>query len=154
MQGMLYDMDNRPVCGYELMLDQKIRVFTDINGRFEFPSVTYKTHTLTGHGNGYIEINRPYDFSDRNQILYLRIRSTENLYCQLDKQLGKEQNADAAETLRVLSKTEKSKLKYKLYESLYRYISSETSDKSLLTTEIKELENKLKFETKKKTGAE
>ena len=154
MQGMLYDFDNSPICGYELELDGKIRVFTDINGRFEFPSAEYKTHTLTGNGNGYIEIDRAYDFSDRSQILYLKIPSIDNLYTQLDTALSTSQNEEAEKLLQTLSKYRQTEPKFKLYEAIYRFRNSTDTDKSLLTTEIKQLENELSVMTKKKTGAE
>ena len=154
MQGMFYDYDNRPVCGYELVLDEKIHVFTDINGRFEFPATEYKTHALKGQGNGYDSIDRTYDFSSRSQILYLRIPSIENLYCQLDTQLMNGQNDEAEKTLRNLSRTEQAQNKYKLYDTILHLRNSSDQDKNMLTKEIINLENIIIAETKKKTGAE
>jgi len=147
MQGMLYDYDNRPVCGYELILDNKMHVFTDINGRFEFPSSEYRTHTLTGNGNGYEAVDRAYDFANRGQILYLRIPSIENLYCQLDTQLVNGQNDKAEKILQTLSKTEQTQNKFKLYSAILRLRKSSDTDKNLLIMEIKTLESKIQSET-------
>ena len=64
---MLYDFDNCPIAGYCVQVDESVKTFTDINGRFSLPGVAYGVHTVRGSGEKHLILNRNTSFRTRRK---------------------------------------------------------------------------------------
>ncbi len=73
LNGMVYDYDNRPVSDVAVVLDEKWKIETDINGRFSFPLVEPGDYTLELEKEGYEPLERTFHFHSRTQVFYIKI---------------------------------------------------------------------------------
>lgn len=128
LQGMLYDYDNRPVCGYTISIDKKTKTFTDINGRFVFNDVPFGNHMITGEGNNHIPYQDSFDFNDKTQVLYIRVSSNDWLYSWIDSQIEKCAFSEVEKSLTLFSPDQKQTRKYFLYSAIYNFRTSKESE--------------------------
>ena len=98
LAGMVYGADNRPVRGARILLDNTVEAQTDINGRFVTAPIPSGRHdfliTKEGHEPQMISV----EFTDRLQVLYVRLISLDYLLERAEAQIDQE-NLDQAETL-------------------------------------------------------
>jgi len=80
LTGMVYNSNSIPCVGAVLRVDDKKEAYTaDINGRFVIPNLKRGEHLIhvskDNHEPELVEL----DFSDRRQVLYVRLTSNESL---------------------------------------------------------------------------
>ena len=86
--GMVYDLGGKPCVNAAISLDEETTAQTDINGRFVLQSVTKGSHTVNVRKSGYEDLNTKLDFVNRNQVLYLRVTSFDQLLAQTEQALS------------------------------------------------------------------
>ncbi len=79
LNGMVYDYDSRPVSNVTVVLDEKWKIETDINGRFCFPLVEPGDYTLELEKEGYEPLELTFHFHSRTQVFYIKIISLDQL---------------------------------------------------------------------------
>lgn len=85
--GMVYTLDGRPVRGARILIDGSIETRTDINGRFISEPISAGIHKLIIRKAGYEAEELTIDFSDRLQVLYVRLVSFEYLLEEAELQI-------------------------------------------------------------------
>lgn len=118
LQGMMYDYDNRPICGYIVSVDGKQKTVSDINGRFTISGISYGPHLLSGYGREFGSYSEDIEFNDKTQIVYIRIPSDESLFVALDAQIDDMDFIGAHTTLAQISEEGKKHKKYELYDAI------------------------------------
>jgi len=78
LMGMVYSSRSIPCVGAVLQVDEKVYT-ADINGRFVIPNLKRGKHQIEVSKEGYEPEIISLDFSDRRQILYVRLISNESL---------------------------------------------------------------------------
>lgn len=124
MQGMIYDYENRPVCGYTIALEGTGKTVTDLNGRFCFANVPYGTGSLSGEGPRHADYRDIFEFADRAQILHVRIPSCAWLYREADRELSEGDLGGARKNLESLPGRERETSVWKIYDAACRYLSA------------------------------
>ena len=79
LNGMVYDYDNRPCARVTVVLDQKWKVETDINGRFYFPPIEAGDYTLMFEKKDYEPVELSFHFHSRMQVFYVKMISIDQL---------------------------------------------------------------------------
>jgi len=80
LMGMVYSSRSIPCAGAVLRVNDEKRTYTaDINGRFVIPDLKRGRHLLDVANDGHEPEVITLDFSDRRQILYIRLISNESL---------------------------------------------------------------------------
>ena len=88
INGMVYDFSNRPVANCEISLGRRGLIGTsDINGRFSIPRVPIGNYTLTAFKDGHERYSEEFLIKQRNQIIYIRLPSQNQLLDLLDEAL-------------------------------------------------------------------
>ena len=124
LQGMLYDFDNCPIAGYCVQVDESVKTFTDINGRFSLPGVAYGVHTVRGSGEKHLDFEQEYQFSDKTEILHIRIPSYETTWVLIDTALEARNIPEAQRLLAALPNTEQDTLPWRLYHAIACYLEA------------------------------
>lgn len=124
LQGMVYDTENKPIAGYELILNDSKKTYTDINGRFSFLQIKPGLYSIKGKGANYVSIEQSYNYTDKTGILYISVPSLDRVYIQVDKNLEKNNIETAIKLLQSLPKEEIQSLTYKLYSNIISYKES------------------------------
>lgn len=124
LQGMLYDCDNSPVPGYCVQIDSDSKTFTDINGRFSFPDVSWGTHAISGSGENHIPFAQEYEFSDKTAIFHAVIPSHDAIYVKTDSALARRDAREAERLLEQLPEKERATEAWRLYSAIARYIDA------------------------------
>lgn len=97
--GMVYDHDNQPCGGAQIILDDKEGPQTDINGRFAVNSVTRGEHQIRVRKDGFEELTVTFEFLNRSQVLYLRAISYHQLLRRAEAALGRKRWHEADQLL-------------------------------------------------------
>lgn len=121
IHGMIYDFENRPVSGYVLMLNNDLRVVTDVTGRFTFEKVKIGTYSLTGQGGLYESCCETVDVYARGQIIYLRIPSLYQLLNLADSSLENHKIAEAETYLNRARTIEGENIDIDIYSSIVEF---------------------------------
>ncbi|CAD7837555.1 hypothetical protein S1OALGB6SA_870 [Olavius algarvensis spirochete endosymbiont] len=80
LMGMVYNSRSSPCVGAALRVDDEKGVYTsDINGRFVIPKLKRGRHLIHISNDGHEPEVVTLNFSDRRQILYIRLTSNESL---------------------------------------------------------------------------
>lgn len=135
LQGMIYDYENKPVCGFHVSIDGKQKTVTDINGRFTIPDVLFGTHAIEGNGTEYSPWSENIDFNDKTQVLYIRVPSTLWLFAKLDGDLTESDFKEAKKTLSQFSASETQSPRYTLYSNIFLFRTSTTDNKDFYFNE-------------------
>lgn len=85
--GMVYDHDQAPCANALIVVDGTDGPHTDINGRFQTDPIARGEHRVAVRKAGYEELEVSLDFMDRNQVLYLRVVSVDQLLRQAEAAL-------------------------------------------------------------------
>jgi hypothetical protein len=95
VNGMIYDFSNRPIPNYTIFLGEKYSSMTDINGRFLISKVPAGNYIIHGEGGGYESYQSAVVISQREQIIYIRLPSFNQLLELADTALVKNQINEA-----------------------------------------------------------
>jgi predicted Zn-dependent protease len=97
--GMVYDFDNQPCSGARIVLDDEEGPQTDINGRFIIGSLSSGEYKIQVKKEGYEELTANFKFSNKNQVLYLRIISFNQLLRKAEYALEKKRLKETGELI-------------------------------------------------------
>jgi tetratricopeptide (TPR) repeat protein len=94
--GMVYDQDQKPCAAAQLTVDGRDGPRTDVNGRFLIDALRRGDHRVRVSKEGFEPLEVPVSFTDRTQVLYLRVVSFNQLLRQAEEALdrGRLQQAD------------------------------------------------------------
>ncbi|GHV88640.1 hypothetical protein AGMMS50267_10000 [Spirochaetia bacterium] len=95
VNGMVYDFSNRPVPNYKITIGKKYTSTTDINGRFLIEKVPVGTYAMRGERAGYETYQSDITISQKEQIIYIRLPSFNQLLELADAALVKNQINEA-----------------------------------------------------------
>lgn len=95
LMGMVYDENHQPCTEVKVVLDGERTVLTGIDGRFFFGGVTKGPHTLEVSKPGYYPLTVKFEFSSRNQVMYVQILSLVGLLKEVEKALEDRRFSDA-----------------------------------------------------------
>ena len=98
--GMIYDYDNQPCPGALIIVDGEEGPATDINGRFAIVSLTKGEHRIRIKKEGYEELSVIFEFISKDQVLYLKIISYNQLLRQIEHSLERKRLKDVEELIR------------------------------------------------------
>ncbi len=73
--GMIYDADNQPCPGVQLIVDGAPGPVTDIRGRFVIPGLARGSHTIVARKASFEELSAKIDFLNRTDALHLTMTS-------------------------------------------------------------------------------
>lgn len=144
LQGMVYDYENRPIAGYIISIKNYGKTTTDINGRFMLDGIKYGTVEICGEGQNYSLYTDNFDFSDKTQILYLKIPSYEWLYTSIDTHIEKEEFSMAEKILSEFPAEEQKKSRYLFYKAIFDFRTTRGTEKSTILENLKVLKGKMK----------
>ena len=89
--GMMYDEDNQPCSGVNLLLDGATSagngIVTDVRGRFVLPGLSRGEHAVVARKDGYEELSVKIQFLNRTDVLFLRMVSFGQLLADAEKAL-------------------------------------------------------------------
>jgi tetratricopeptide (TPR) repeat protein len=83
--GMIYDYDNKPCPDVKTTVDGEEGPTSDINGRFVIRSMSRGEHRITCMKDGYEKVSMAFQFTSRNQVLYVRMISFNQLLDSAEK---------------------------------------------------------------------
>ncbi len=97
--GMVYDERNEPCAGARLEIDGAPGPTTDLSGRFSVPELGRGAHRVAIAKAGFERLEVAFDFYDRNQVLYLKVVSLEELLSRTETALADRKLAEAESLL-------------------------------------------------------
>lgn len=77
--GMVYDSENAPVSGADIVLDGVRTTESSVDGRFVFDSVSRGEHALEASRSGMERVSLDFELVDRSQVLYLQMTTLYSL---------------------------------------------------------------------------
>lgn len=99
LSGMVYSADSRPVRGARIRIDDGIEAQSDINGRFVTEPISPGMHSFVIHKEGFEPQTLAIEFSDRLQVLYVRLISLDYLLREAETRIDQEELDTAAALL-------------------------------------------------------
>jgi hypothetical protein len=87
LTGMVYDHDQAPCANALVVVDGTDGPHTDINGRFATDPIGRGGHRVLVKKQGFEELEVSFEFMNRNQVLYLRVISVDQLLRQAETAL-------------------------------------------------------------------
>jgi tetratricopeptide (TPR) repeat protein len=84
---MIYDFSNRPVPYCDISLGRRLNSSTDINGRFTFPGVSFGEYIISISKKGYETYIDEILINEKNQVIYIRLPSLNQLLELVDEAL-------------------------------------------------------------------
>lgn len=109
LYGMIYDADNLPVPNAEIKIDNFSVVKSDNNGRFIINGLSRGSHIIEVTKKNF-KLHKPfhnpftYDFLNREQLLYLKMISIEQLLAQAEKKINEKNWPEAMSDLDTAAK--------------------------------------------------
>jgi len=97
--GMVYDVDNQPCSDALIFIDNEEGPQTDINGRFVIGYLPGGEHKVQVKKDGYEELIANFKFSNKNQVLYLRVISFNQLLRKTEYALEKKRLKETGELI-------------------------------------------------------
>jgi len=79
IQGKIFDSENFPCSDVLIVIDEKIKVKSDINGRFLVSKLKKGSHDFVLLKEGFEEKRFTYNFNNRNDVLWLEMISMDQL---------------------------------------------------------------------------
>lgn len=89
INGMIYDYDNVPVSAAVIRVNAEKKAVSDINGRFFLSGLEPSNFSISVEREGYEAKSVSLEYSNPNQILYIKIFSAEQLLSLAEKALEK-----------------------------------------------------------------
>lgn len=93
--GMVYDADNQACPGVRISLDGAAGPLSDVNGRFVLPNVSRGKHTIKATKEFYEEADFTIMFSNRTQVVYLKIFSLGQILAKAEEALANRKLSEA-----------------------------------------------------------
>lgn len=93
--GMVYDGRNEPCQGARIDVDGAAGPSTDLSGRFTVPDLARGPHAIAVSKQGYERLDVAFDFTDKSQVLYLKVTSLEQLLSRLEEALAQRNLGEA-----------------------------------------------------------
>lgn len=93
--GMVYDGRNEPCQGARIDVDGAAGPSTDLSGRFTVQDLPRGAHAIGVSKPGYERLEVAFEFSDKSQVLYLKVTSLEQLLSRLEDALAQRKLAEA-----------------------------------------------------------
>ena len=119
--GMIYDFSGRPVPFYNISLGNKLKITTDINGRFVFPKVPAGKYTIIGSKKGYEVFIDDIIINDGRQIIYIRTSSQEQLLEMIDDALSRNDINEAEKILERAFRIDHNNIEMLFYSAVVNY---------------------------------
>lgn len=132
LNGKIFDYDNLPCSGVLVTVNNSIKVRSDINGRFIIPSLAKGEHQFILTKDGYEEKVFTFDFINKNQVLWLKMISLDQIIRQIEANFDKN-DWDEAERLIERAQKIRSEDSVVLYLTSILYIHNKWFDKALET---------------------
>lgn len=95
LAGMVYDWEQKPCAGAEILVDGGGGPRTDLNGRFVIGDLARGGHVVRVVKDGYEPLETRIEFLDRSQILYLRVASHAQLVREAEEALARHEMGEA-----------------------------------------------------------
>ncbi len=100
LHGMIYDFHSQPCANVNIRIDNRKGPASDINGRFVLKNLAKGTHSISFSKEGFEEVGFSFDFSNRTQVLYLKLFSLNQLLELAEKELENKKLGKAEEFLK------------------------------------------------------
>jgi tetratricopeptide (TPR) repeat protein len=97
--GMVYDQENQPCAGVRFEVDGLEGPASDLRGRFVVPDLARGGHRLVARKDGYEDLAVSLEFSNRTDVLHLRMTSFDQLLGMAREALRESRFGDAEEFL-------------------------------------------------------
>lgn len=94
--GMVYDYNGQPCAGAIISIDAETQIITDINGRFVVQSLSKGNHNVNVSKQDFETLSVSFEFLSRNQALYLKIISFDQLIAKIERVLEERKLGEAA----------------------------------------------------------
>jgi len=95
LYGMVYDDDNSPVAGAEVLIDGKAKTKSDVNGRFVLTALKFGQYAVVVKKDYFEPARLDLDYSSATQVLYVKLVSEEELLAAADKDIAAREWAKA-----------------------------------------------------------
>lgn len=79
LHGVVYSGSGVPLAWVEVKADDGPAAYSDVHGRFTLPDVRPGVKVVTAHKDGYEPVEARVPFTDRTQVLTLRLHSASEL---------------------------------------------------------------------------
>ncbi len=99
LYGMIYGQDNEPVSGALLLVNGEPGPTSDLEGRFVLPDLARGDHVVSISKNGYEPTEVSFQFLNQTQVLYLRMRSIDDIIRTAEQAVRESQLDRAAELI-------------------------------------------------------
>ncbi len=96
LMGMIYDTENNPVTGAEVIMDGTNTALSDINGNVILYRVTKGEHSFIIRKKGFEAVYCTLNVSSSRQVLYTALTSMETILDKLEKALTLNKTGEAA----------------------------------------------------------
>lgn len=121
LYGMIYDYQNMPVKGVIIREGEQILGESDINGRFYLPEIEQGMHELVMEKEGYERLNLSFQFQNRTEALYIKMRSAFDCMTEANRMLARQSYARAEELITLGLEIQPDHLGLLFLKSLYHY---------------------------------
>ncbi|MBV5330346.1 MAG: carboxypeptidase regulatory-like domain-containing protein [Chlorobium sp.] len=121
LNGMVYDLNNRPIAGYLVSLGGELTVTTDITGRFTIPNVPAGTYQITGSKKYYEPYAGDIIIEDSKTVVYLSIPSAQQLLDSADYALQSNKLGEAEGYLNRVERTCYSNIDFHFYKAVLQF---------------------------------
>jgi tetratricopeptide (TPR) repeat protein len=98
LDGKVFDFDNTPCADVLVTVDDGVAVRSDINGRIWISALNKGKHMIKATKENYEDYVETFTFLNRNQVIWIRIMSLDQLEKRIDKAF-EEKKWDDAEAL-------------------------------------------------------
>ena len=95
LYGMVYDDDNSPVAGADVLIDGKAKTRSDVNGRFVLTALKFGQYAVVVKKDYFEPARLDLDYSSATQVLYVKLVSEEELLAAADKDIAAREWAKA-----------------------------------------------------------
>ncbi len=87
LHGMIYDYHSQPCSNVQIRIDKRKGPSSDINGRFVLKNLSKGMHSVVFSKEGFEDVSFSFNFSNRTQVLYLKLFSLDQLLELAQKEL-------------------------------------------------------------------
>ncbi len=101
INGMIFDLDNKPVAEVIITLEGKDIAISDIQGHFSIPNLKPLTPiTITAKKKNYETTSIDFTYTDAGQIIYFRMVSAEQLIMKAENAISNKNWSEAVSFLK------------------------------------------------------
>ncbi len=118
IRGLVYDERNQPVPGFEIIVADRFRAVSDINGRFVLQNIPPGTHSFTASVPDGPVTSGELMLRDKKEILYLRTESGRGRYSRIAECIEADDVKEALVLLESFRESEKQTRHWLLYQSI------------------------------------